>query len=245
VLRRSRLAHAPPLIVAFVLAALPSCKPGKWKTGMKCSGNEATCIDKISALVCVSDTVQAISCKGPGGCREEGSSVSCAQGVGDFGGVCFAGAGPVCSTDRRAMLDCVGGRFVQRSTCKGPKGCYELEGNFHCDTSEAERGDACTGSSVACSLDHTALLRCKDGKSTVVRTCRGPLGCYHEDKQIHCDSSVALADDACEKGSACTPDGKALLSCAGGTYQPTPCRGKLGCQLRGGVAVCDGVGIRN
>src|SRR5687768_8833320 len=87
-------------------------------------------------------------------------------------------------------------------------GCPPAEGGS-CDTDRYE----CVGTALA--------LECRSGTWREI-PCRGPEGCLDQDGFIHCDVEGSRVGDACGDGhegwSVCTPDGKALLECRGGTW---------------------------
>jgi hypothetical protein len=224
------------LFAVACLAIVPACR--RVKPGMKCQGKGGTCIDGSSALWCIDGSFQRVSCGGTKGCRREDKLITCTQSIGEVGEVCIS-EGASCSTDGHAMLNCVGNRFVPKYKCHGSKGCYMLADEAHCDMSEADPGDPCTTAGAACSTDHASFLECRDGTFAVSMACRGPKGCYRQDKEVHCDASVAVAGDSCDKGGACTPDGATYLECAEGKFEATPCRGERGCYVSGTQVHCD------
>jgi hypothetical protein len=228
------------MLAALVfLATVPSCK---WKAGMKCTGG-AKCMDKTTALWCIEGVMQPVTCAGPQGCIEENKEVRCLQLVGETGAPCISTIGHVCSTDHQSWLECAAGRWVVKAKCGGAKGCYLREDTKLCDMSEGEPGDPCIGSGAGCSHDHTTFLLCKDGTYVAQSRCGGPLACYRtdEEKNVHCDKSIALPEDSCDEGAACTPDGTTFLHCnaSAGKYEPRPCRGPRGCYRRDANVVCD------
>jgi hypothetical protein len=93
-------------------------------------------------------------------------------------------------------------------------------------------GDTCTKGKAACQDDKTELI-CQGGKF-IVAPCKGPKGCAVTGDTLHCDISGNVAGDLCstddEGNSACTSDGKQMVSCEKGKYTVTPCRGPAGCK---------------
>jgi hypothetical protein len=79
-----------------------------------------------------------------------------------------------------------------------------------------------TSHGVACSTDHTLMLRCKGTAFAATSSCRGPKGCNLDAAtfRIACDSSRARAGDPCEQENlrACSDDGRAELECRSGAY---------------------------
>jgi hypothetical protein len=68
----------------------------------------------------------------------------------------------MCSDDGR-MLACREGQLAPYLDCRGPRGCYPDGEVSRCDQSVANAGEACAGTGAACSADHTAQLRCRNG----------------------------------------------------------------------------------
>jgi hypothetical protein len=206
------------------------------KPGTKCKGG-AACVDGASALWCINGSFQRISCSGPKGCRAEHNETTCLQTIGDVGEACVEG--PACSTDGHALLNCVDHRFVGKFKCRGRRGCYQVASEVRCDMTESEPGDPCRSPVGACSTDHASLLLCREGALVVSLACRGPKGCYEQDKEVWCDGGVGVSGDPCENGSACTADGTTFLKCVGGKLEPTPCRGERGCHMSESKVYCD------
>ncbi len=158
-----------------------------------------------------------------------------------FTAACTRKAGDSCKegvalcTGRSNGLFCTDGTLIAAS-CRGPLGCAADAGVLACDDSVAVANDGCvTNGDSACSPDHKAALECQGTNFAVVETCKGPKGCVLSGKTIVCDNDVAEAQDPCrEEGDfACASNGKVLLLCKSGSFQPAnTCRGPKGCTVR-------------
>lgn len=142
----------------------------------------ARCTDGVIAL--------AQKCPGPNGCKDEGGGrVSCdPNGAFVEGDLCHF-IKNACSSDKRALLSCEGGKFKQVKTCPGPDGCTGVA----CDQGTGVIGEACTAKQ-ACSEDGKALLACKppskksdglDDVWTIDRKCK--TACVVKDGKFACD----------------------------------------------------------
>lgn len=102
-------------------------------------------------------------------------------------------------------------------------------------------GGSCKGTESTCSDKKTALA-CRGGAFVEV-ACSGPLGCSKYEDHANCDTSVAVAGDAClgeDDEYACSPDRGRAVKCEGGKFAPwLECRGKAGCTTRGHAVSCD------
>ena len=80
----------------------------------------------------------------------------------------------------------------------------------------------CAEGGYGCTPDRAALTVCRQGRTFLASTCRGPRACSVA-AAVDCDHSIAQAGDPCEASTeiACGIDRKTLLRCAGGTYQPS------------------------
>jgi hypothetical protein len=69
-------------------------------------------------LVCKDKKMVVASlCKGQHGCRLQGKKVDCDNSLSDVGDVCSEGA-IACSMDKKAFLECKGGKFSKKQDCK-------------------------------------------------------------------------------------------------------------------------------
>lgn len=93
--------------------------------GERCGGGVA-CTSDARLLRCVDGRLAPyVVCGGPSGCTADGPHHRCDQSLASAGDPC-PGEGAACSLDRRSMLRCEGGVFVESRRCAG--GC-ELEGD--------------------------------------------------------------------------------------------------------------------
>lgn len=217
--------------VVAVLAA--GCKP---KEGKSCrnEGRES-CVDAKNALVCHSGLWEPMLCRGTLGCRKVGSEAECDQSAAEDGDVCNLADDVVCGADKKSMLECKQNKWARTASCLGQNGCLLVGKTVKCDNTIAMLGDACTHTDdYACSPDKKVELVCKDAKFTVSATCRGPKGCNVVAKQISCDDTRAVLNDACGKDQSytCDMEGKSILVCRAGHYVvDEPCKGKLNCRV--------------
>ncbi|NUO50897.1 MAG: hypothetical protein HOV80_18750 [Polyangiaceae bacterium] len=122
------------------------CKDNVWKTEMECSGvhgcvNNAKGVqctggidsegaeckeddtysctpDKTKMLVCKDKKMVVASvCRGQHGCRLQGKKVDCDSSLGDVGDTCSEGSA-ACSMDKKAFLECKGGKLAKKADCK-------------------------------------------------------------------------------------------------------------------------------
>jgi hypothetical protein len=103
-------------------------------------------------------------------------------------------------------------------------------------------------SPYACGRDFDTELECRNGKFSVLSTCRGPKGCRVVEPKIQCDDSIAAAGDPCVRQAdaanfGCATDKKAELECDEATSKfrvSKPCRGPRGCYIADDLVHCDG-----
>ena len=195
------------------------CEPG---IGSNCDGDEATCLNATTQLVCQDGEYIATPCRGPGGCAvlptvgvacdisKNKPSDSCAKSE--------EGAA-MCVSDHQ-MIVCRGGKYVHEP-CRGVDGCVNEHRRAMCDKSVAVAGDPCKGDAKACDSKGKTVLSCKDGKMGLLYGCLGPDGCLAKGK-LDCDMSVAEQGDSCdvqmEGASACSVNRRAILACKGGKF---------------------------
>lgn len=142
---------------------------------------------------------------------------------------------PMCSQDRRLVIQCQRGAWVVLAQCGGAATC--TAGASGLPACEAASGCAPEGS-YACGPDRASLLVCRGGRSTLASTCRGPRGCAEGDA-VACDHSVAAPGDACDDpGSiACAPDRRTMVRCQSGVFAfAETCRNA--CLSAGGRVLC-------
>jgi hypothetical protein len=243
VLRSStRLAVLPrsltlALVVLAVLAVACSGKPGQ-----DCTDTPGSCSSKASHLVCVNKKYVGVTCKGAGGCNDDGKTLVCDATKADVGDGCSPEGGRACSVDGKVELRCRDAKFAVEWSCRG--GCaLDADGNPKC-TPTGEVGDPCRPDSIVCDGAQKTQLACTDGKLAAVRTCHGALGCQTAPGGgVRCDRTVAVDDEKCtEEGTgACDTDHKNVLACTGGHFKMAlHCLGPLGCERPGNYSVrCD------
>ncbi len=122
------------------------CVDGEWKVAMECSGvhgcvwsaKEVKCTggideegaactqddtyscapDKSKMLVCKDKKMTVASlCKGQHGCRLQGKKVGCDSSLAEVGDACQDGMN-ACRTDKKAYLECKGGKYEKKKDCK-------------------------------------------------------------------------------------------------------------------------------
>lgn len=179
----------------------------------------ALCSADGKAMVsCIDGKLKHDACAGPKGCREDGKMVNCDQSISTKGAPCEGEVG-ACTPDKKAFLICKDGRYELARSCRGPKGCTPSD-TIGCDSSLAEEGDACQGLYLACSVDKTKVLACRQEKMKVFHVCRGGNTCTAEDGTIDCNMGIAQVGDPCEGDvAACAVDGKTMLECESGVWE--------------------------
>lgn len=227
-----------PAALAFAVLSVAACA----KPGDPCTDSPGSCADKKGHLVCVNKTYVLETCKGAGGCNDEGKSLVCDNTIAAVDDGCGHEGARACSADGTKELRCRGGKFSTEWSCKG--GCtLDANSNPKC-TPTGEVGDECRPDSIVCDGAAKTELSCKDGKLAASRTCHGDLGCQTvPGGGVRCDKSVALEGESCrEEGSgSCDVTKKNVLVCQGGHYKSQlHCLGPLGCELPGNYSVrCD------
>ncbi|HEY1960338.1 MAG TPA: hypothetical protein VGH28_32230 [Polyangiaceae bacterium] len=234
--------------VSFLLASaslvllFAECKPS---AGGDCTENAKSCDTPTSRFACVNGKYAAQTCKGPGGCKEEKGTTSCDTSKGDVGDPCASENASVCSVDGKSHLRCDQGKLILVSRCNRD-GCTTGDnGEGHCGWPFANEGDTCKPkpgaperASGACTEDNKGEMRCKDGKMTKVRACRGEEGCVPLTTGPWCDRSVGQAGDDCDPAQeefsvACEASHDTMLTCKGGKLgNPVRCGGEGKCYVR-------------
>ena len=214
------------------------------KEGDACStaAEGARCLDAKVALMCQEERLVRFPCKGPSGCAENAEGVRCDSTLAEETDRCEEGSF-TCRVDGKARLKCINGRYALESQCLGDDGCSVAGSVASCDTSKAELGDACEDASgVACSIDGTTMLLC-EGRWIEGSKCRK--GCRRRGSAqtglVECEEELArrLGPCAPEGALACEKDGKSLVTCRSGRYQPTKtCTGEKGCVASGFAVEC-------
>jgi hypothetical protein len=153
--------------------------------------DDAACSpDSKNALLCKGDVFTlAETCKGPGGCKVAGDTITCDNDVSDPGDPCRAAGDYACTSDRGMVLRCDSNKMTPLNTCRGPKACAivphpsDNKVEFVCDDSLAKEGDACdTNGEEACSMDKKSMLVCNANKFGTPKPCGGPAGCTYDEK---------------------------------------------------------------
>lgn len=213
--------------------------------GSDCSRKVACSSDRRFMLHCIGGKWRPVlSCRGAKGCRptDHGQSISCDYTYAQVNDPCDV-KDSACSTDKKAELTCVGGKFVVTNTCRGPSGCKETPAtdgySLSCDDHVAKVGDPCKHDDWACSTDFKAMLHCESTRFVQKTPCRGPKACrvipnrVSDTTTINCDSNLADVGDPCDSGNhSCRSDHKALLRCSNGRYVTAEyCR--HGCTITG------------
>jgi hypothetical protein len=221
----------------------------KPEAGKPCKQNgQLNCVDGQSSLFCDGAKWQALSCKGPKGCRKTGTSVYCDDDLAAEGDPCInptSNENHACSTDHKAILVCRNNKFEKKRDCKGPTHCtVKAMGNDNeilCDNSVGEAGDSCITGSLSCTPDAKMKLRCVGDKFVNDNSCRGPKACHLTNNTLYCDETIAMEGDPCDTASevTCGMDGKTELICQGGKFsKKRDCKGKDGCYIRGTTLYC-------
>ncbi|MBX3206931.1 MAG: hypothetical protein KF764_17805 [Labilithrix sp.] len=209
------------VVFAFAFAAMLTAACGK-KPGGTCKGAESTCTDKKTAIACQGGTFVEVACAGPLGCSKYQDHANCDTSLASAGDPCLGEDDEyACSADGKHAVVCKNGKFEPWLECRGKAGCTMLGRTVSCDTSIAEKDDACkTQGAVACGGDQKHMLICRDGRFAVYRYCRGQHGCFSRGETPSCDLTQSLAGDPCGIPGqvVCSVDGKSELVCQGGVF---------------------------
>jgi hypothetical protein len=172
--------------------AVVNCDNGTAKVNDGCNTpDDAACTpDSKSALLCKHGVFTvAETCKGPGGCKVNGDTITCDNDISDPGDPCRQAGDYACTSDRGMVLRCDANKMVALNTCRGPKACgivqhaAENKVEFVCDDSLAQEGDVCdTNGEEACTMDKKSILVCETSKFTNPKPCGGPGGCTYDEK---------------------------------------------------------------
>jgi hypothetical protein len=218
--RSSLLATAAVLLLALVACSKP--KPG---AACKEEG-KATCTGKKEALICTGGKWEASGCRGLNGCMDMGLGDGTCTNDGHIEGEpCPKDEGnPACSSDKKAMMKCVGKHWKKIEDCLGQNGCVSNAEGARCDQGMQAEGTSCTPKNegnFSCSPDKKQMLKCTAGKMVLASKCGGRHGCRQAFGKIECDSSTAEVGYVCDHdgNTACSPDNKALLECKGGKME--------------------------
>lgn len=172
----------------LVAAALFACK-SKPKSGDSCKNEgEAVCDGKQTIITCKGGKWEAVSCKGPEGCAEQGAIVKCDETLAAEGDPCGSQTDEhySCSTDKKSQLKCESGKWKMVGKCGGPKACEAKFPFVNCDNSISAVGDPCAKEGDAsCSTDGKAILECKGGKFAETQKCDGK--CKAEGLFVKCE----------------------------------------------------------
>lgn len=110
------------------------CDQSVGAAGDTCRGGEgvgACTADGAGFVLCEAGTfVLAAACRGPLGCRREGTRILCDESAAMLGDPC-TGEGAACSTDGTEQLRCTGGTMRHERDCVG--GCRNLGALVTCD----------------------------------------------------------------------------------------------------------------
>lgn len=239
-------------VVVGIVALAAGCK-GKKKAGDKCTGDEASCLDKTTILECQSGVFASMSCKGAKGCSEKATgatrsgktvttnfAVDCDFSAAAEGDACLDDSSQ-CSAGNATMVTCKS-KKITLTKCLGPKACATSPTQIDCDTSVQPVGAPCEGADdVACTPDKKQMLRCDKGKLVVGTNCRGPKGCTVEGHKINCDPGAQSVADPCATDGdyECSADKKAILKCKGTAWAvDTTCKKKQNCVTTGHDVGC-------
>jgi hypothetical protein len=200
------------LVVILVLG----CKP---RAGSSCEGDQQTCLDKTTRLVCVNGQYAAMPCKGERGCWKGPQKTNCDITGNSDGDACSPSErGLVACHGFKEQLVCLDGKFTAFK-CLGKAGC---QASTKCDDSIAELGSKCNSFSYACTPDSKQRLKCIDGVFLKTHDCRGPDKCEAFPPTIHCDLTVQRVGDRCEPDEegryACSEEGGQRLRCVKGKF---------------------------
>lgn len=136
-------ADGPP-VCSVDRSAVVACQRGAWVMLQPCA---AGCAPDVS---------------GAPRCNVQAPAVSACAPEGSYG----------CTSDRRSLTICRGGRTAIASTCRGARGCT-IGDAVDCDHSVAAVSDPCESTKeIACATDSRTLLRCNGATYQASETCR-------------------------------------------------------------------------
>ncbi len=230
----------------MLITLLLACEDKKPTAGKVCPVQDHgkwTCSDSKNALYCDAGKYIAIPCRGPEGCTGKPTEASCDATIGRVDDPCVEMTFPPtrCTEDKKARLECAGGRAIVELQCKGPKGCSPGASRQplweSCDRTIVDERDPCNVSKDArespwgaCSADGKRMLKCSEddekGVFKITGICHGPKGCSAKEKGdgIACDRSIvplgATCTDAERSLVTCSEDGKMVLQCEDAKYGP-------------------------
>lgn len=233
------------LAISCLLVELAACKP---RSGGSCNtAARETCVDDKQALACHDGKWEELRCRGPLGCVAKGAEGECDQSVADDKDACNLSGNFVCTSDKKAMLECAKNRWSFVQSCLGSRGCVMDQKKVTCDNSVASAGDACREEDDhACSADQKTALVCRSGKFVLASNCKGKNGCkIGGDKntgfKVECDDSLANVGDPCEKEGqySCAPDERSIVKCVSKKFsQDDRCKPKEKCAVKGDLVGC-------
>lgn len=237
------------LTAVLVLGVLGALSAGcKAKPGGSCKiETKEVCADDKKALACHDGKWEEMLCKGPDGCSQASSLRICDQTVAEEKDVCNFADDVVCSSDKRALLQCVKNRWTMVQTCNGERACSVDKTKVFCDNAIASVGDPCREEDdYACSMDKKVALVCKGNKFGQLRLCKGPNGCRivtsKEGPKVDCDDSISNPGDPCDREEhfACMPDERTILRCHNKKFEVDEkcAKPKEKCGLKGGLVGC-------
>jgi hypothetical protein len=159
--------------------------------GSSDEGDSACGVDGKSQVTCKDGKYEVAACRGPNGCKTEGTTSICDLSIAEENQEC-TGPGAAntyaCSVDGTKVLKCKGGKFETSSFCRGKK-CEVKDEKVGCPDPIALASDPCeltsTGS-YACAVDGAALLVCRGGKWIVDEKCKGKSKCKEQGNQVGC-----------------------------------------------------------
>jgi hypothetical protein len=105
------------VVSALVLFAFACGSP---KAGDQCDTTGFLCESNAAALECKVGAWVALPCRGLGGCKRQGNTVTCDMSANVEGDACAStaeGKG-LCTTDGLGTLECRDGRLVKTNTCR-------------------------------------------------------------------------------------------------------------------------------
>lgn len=211
-------------------------------------------MDEHTALFCQYGRFVPGTCSGARGCRPmAGEHVACDLSGSDRGDDCpehYQGV-EACRPDKKAKVVCTDGK-IAHVPCRGPLGCVSYAGDNGadkvktCDNTVVPLGVPCALGEItagACSDDLKAVVACTDGKTQVLRACRGPKGCKPKGDgvSVDCDTSIVAVGDPCDHAFEGCSEG-AQITCGDDerVVVRQRCPGQDGCVVREGRVLCDG-----
>ena len=173
----------------------PSCDDDLAEEGDACMptavDNHACSTDRTTGLVCRDGKFTTwLRCRGADRCvvKPTLNAIECDTSYAEPGDACDKIGLVRCSVDRKMALRCLGGKYENDNSCRGPRACRSNDsGGVFCDDSIALEGDPCdTQDEIACSMDGKIELACRGNEYVKKQDCKRKDGCVVKEGTLYC-----------------------------------------------------------